>query len=136
MRKTWVRRRWHDFRLGHSIYLIFMLSFSNFILIFYRFFIEKIDFLQDAFSNLWTFALVFILLYIPVALAVGAWHRRTQIKIEQEQILLNNPFLATNFRMLVDIIEKRASKEEIEKFRNRLRSIERKSDTSLYEDDK
>ncbi len=136
MRKTWVRRRWHDFRLGHSVYLIFMLSFSNFILIFYRFFIEKIDFLQDAFSNLWMFAIVFILIYFPVAIAVGAWHRKTQIKIEQEQILLNNPFLATNFRMLVDIIEKRASKEEIEKFRNRLRSIERKADTSLYKDDK
>ena len=37
--------------------------------------------------------------------------------------------MARNFRMLVDIIEGKASKEDIEKFRNLLRKIEKKSDS-------
>jgi len=127
----WFRRRWLDFRFGHSVYLIFALSFANFILIFHRLLIERIESLNELFSNLWIFAVVFVLVYIPVSIVIGAWHRRTQLKVEAEQTLLQNPFLARNFRMLVDIIEGKASKEEIEKFRNLLKTIESKSDSSL-----
>jgi len=124
MDNKWIRRRWLDFRLGHTLYLIFALSFANFILIFHRLLIERVEFLEGAFSSLLGFAVFFVILYIPVSVLVGLWHRKTQLKVEQEQMLRQNPFLARNFRMLVDIIEKRASKEEIEKFRNLLTSIE------------
>ena len=134
MSSNWLRRRWFDFRLGHSVYLIFILSFSNFILIFHRLLIERVDFLNDFFSELWIFVLIFVIIYFPISIAVGAWHRRTQIKVENEQALLNNPFMARNFRMMIDIIEGKASKEEIEKFREFLRKIEKKSDS--YLDDK
>ena len=40
-----------------------------------------------------------------------------------------NPFMARNFRVLVDIIQGTASKEEINKFRNLLLSIEKKADS-------
>lgn len=128
MKDGWLRRRWLDFRFGHSIYLIFALSFINFILIFHRLLIERIESLNEFFTNLWVFAVIFIVVYIPVSIAIGAWHRKTQIKVESEQTLLQNPFLARNFRMLVDIIEGKATKEEIEEFRNLLRSIEKKHD--------
>ena len=131
MNNKWLRRRWLDFRFGHSVYLIFALSFANFILIFHRLLIERVESLNELFSNLWIFAVVFVLVYIPVSIVIGAWHRRTQLKVEAEQTLLQNPFLARNFRMLVDIIEGKASKEEIEKFRNLLKTIESKSDSSL-----
>ena len=134
MSSNWLRRRWFDFRLGHSVYLIFILSFSNFILIFHRLLIERVDFLNDFFSELWIFVLIFVIIYFPISIAVGAWHRRTQIKVENEQALLNNPFMARNFRMMIDIMEGKASKEEIEKFRKFLRKIENKSDSDL--DDK
>lgn len=124
MKNNWIRRRWLDFRMGHTLYLIFALSFANFILIFHRLLIERVEFLEGAFSSLWGFAMFFMILYIPVAILVGLWHRKTQLKVEQEQILRQNPFMARNFRMLVDIIEGKASKEEIEKFRNLLTSIE------------
>ena len=130
MNQGWIRRRWLDFRFGHGTYLIFVLTFSNFVLIFHRLLVERVDFLQNIFSELWFFMIIFVLAYIPTAIAVGAWHRRTQLKIEQEQLLLQNPFLAKNFRMLVDIIEKKVSKEEIEKFRHLLMSIEDKADGS------
>jgi len=126
MSNTWIRRRWLDFRFGHSVYLIFALTFVNFVLIFHRLLIERVEILSEVFSSLWVFALVFLLSYIPISIAIGAWHRKTQLKIENEQTLLQNPFLARNFRMLVDIIEGKASKEEIDDFRNLLKGIEDK----------
>jgi hypothetical protein len=128
MKTAWVRRRWFDFRLGHSVYLIFALSFSNFVLIFHRLLIERIEFLDDIFSELWFFVLIFVVAYIPISVGIGAWHRRTQIKVENEQSLLNNPFLARNFRVLIDVMEGKASKEEIQKFREFLLNIEKKAD--------
>ena len=128
MNSKWFRRRWFDFRLGHSVYLIFLLSFSNFILIFHRLLIERVEFLNEIFSELWMFIILFVGIYFPVSIAVGAWHRKTQIKIENEQSLLNNPFMARNFRMMIDIIEVKASKDEVQKFRKFLSDIEKKSD--------
>jgi len=131
MNSKWFRRRWFDFRLGHSVYLIFLLSFSNFILIFHRLLIERVEFLNDIFSELWMFIILFVGIYFPVSIAVGAWHRKTQIKIENEQSLLNNPFMARNFRMMIDIIEGKASKDEVQKFRKFLSDIEKKSDLNF-----
>ena len=131
MSSNWFRRRWFDFRLGHSIYLIFLLSFSNFVLIFYSLLIERVQSLKDILPDLWMFVILFIVIYFPIAIAIGAWHRKTQIKIENEQALLNNPFMARNFRMMIDIIEGKASKEEIQKFREFLTKIEKKSDSDL-----
>ena len=128
MNSNWFRRRWFDFRLGHSVYLIFLLSFSNFILIFHRLLIERVDSLNNIFSDLWMFVILFVVVYFPIAVGVGAWHRKTQIKIENEQALLNNPFMARNFRMMIDIIEGKASKDEVQKFREFLTKIEKKSD--------
>lgn len=126
MRNSWGRRRWFDFRQGHSVYLIFALSFGNFILIFHRLLIERVESLDEIFPNLWIFAVVFILLYIPVAVLIGAWHRRTQLKVDMEVAIRQNPMWAKVFRMMMDIQTGRASKEEIESVRNLLKSIEDK----------
>ena len=127
LNQTWLRRRWLDLRFGHSVYLIFVLTGVNFILIFHRLLIERVEILNEVFSDLWFFTIVFVLCYIPISIVIGAWHRRTQMKIDQEQTLLNNPFMARNFRVLIDIIQGTASKEEINKFRNLLLSIEKKA---------
>jgi len=133
MSNIWFRRRWFDFRLGHSVYLIFALSFSNFLLIFHRLLIERVEFLNNIFSELWLFVLVFVGAYIPISIGIGAWHRRTQIKVENEQALLNNPFMARNFRMLIDIVQGDASKEDIDRFREFLYKIEKKSDQTFFD---
>ena len=116
MDEAWIRRRWLDFRWGHTIYLIYLLTFSNFVLIVHRLLIERVEFLEQIFSELWVFAIIFILGYIPLGIAVGAWHRRTQLKVEQDVALLQNPFLARNFRMLVDMLEKRLPKKKLTNF--------------------
>jgi len=90
-----------------------------------------VEFLNGIFSELWMFIVLFVVVYFPIAIIVGAWHRKTQIKIENEQALLNNPFMARNFRMMIDIIEGKASKEEVQKFREFLSKIEKKSDNNF-----
>jgi len=122
------RRRWMNFRHGHSIYLIFALTFINFILIFYRLLIERVDFISDIFSSLWVFAIVFILIYIPVAVLIGHWHRKTQLKVEMELMQRQNPMLARWFRVLFDMQTGKATPEEIEKTRKLLKAIEEGKD--------
>lgn len=126
LESSWFKRRWFDFRQGHSIYLIFFLSFSNFILIFYRLLIERIDFLGNIFAELWVFIAAFVLVYVPIAIIIGAWHRRNQMKVDADVVLQQSPLFAKMFRILIDIQTERASKEDIEKVRKFLTSIEEK----------
>lgn len=121
-----MKRRWFDFRQGHSVYLIFILSFSNFILIFHRLLIERVPILEGIFPTLWVFLIVFILVYVPVAILIGAWHRKTQLKIDAEVALRQNPLWAKMVRILMDIQTGKASKEEIDEARKLLKTIEEK----------
>ncbi|NOJ28310.1 MAG: hypothetical protein DA330_09905, partial [Nitrososphaera sp.] len=79
-----------DFRNGHSIYLAFVLSFVNFILIVYNLGISSIPVLNQALSNVWVFAAIFIFLYIPAAILIGYWHRKKQYSVENEAWLQEN----------------------------------------------
>lgn len=126
MKEGWCRKRWYEFRVGHSTYLIFMLTFVNFILIAYRLLIEKIPFLQDIVPQLWIFAILFIVIYVPIAILVGFWHRRTQLKIETTLTAYESPVLARMFRTMLDVKTGKADEKEIEEFREFLLSIEKK----------
>ena len=124
MNETWFRRRWYDFRQGHGMYLVFAMSFVNFVLIFYRLLIEQIDFLGELFSNLWIFLIIFLGVYIPAAILIGNWHRKTQMRIEHEQSMKQSPLMAKNFRVILDLLEGKASTKEVEDLRKFLKSIE------------
>lgn len=135
MGNQWSRRRWYDFRMGHSLYLIFLLSFSNFILISHRLLIERVPILNEFFSELWFFGLIFILAYIPISLAIGLWHRRTQLRVEIDLAMRQNPLFARAFATIIDIQTGNASKEQIEQMRETLRSIETNTSTKQKDDD-
>ena len=124
MKKSWIRRRWWEFRQGHSIYLIFILTFVNFILISYRLLIEKITIFKELIPELWIFALIFISVYIPAAILIGVWHRRTQLRVETTLVNQQNPVLAKMIRTLLDVQTGKASQEEIQEFRKILKKIE------------
>jgi len=128
MKEGWIRRRWWEFRQGHSIYLIFILTFVNFILISYRLLIEKITIFKELIPELWIFALIFISLYIPAAILIGVWHRRTQLRVETTLVNQQNPVLAKMIRTLLDVQTGKASQEEIKEFRNMLTKIEKNID--------
>jgi len=125
MEKNWLRRRWFDFRNGHTIYLVFLLSFSNFVLIFHRLLVERVNFLNEIFSDLWFFIIMFAIVYMPTAILVGHWHKKTQLQVEQEMYTLLNPLVARYIGMLIDLHTGVAKKQEIEKLRKLLSAIER-----------
>ena len=128
MSQGWVRRRWWEFRAGHSVYLIFVLTFINFILIAYRLLIEKIPMFQDLIPNLSIFVLLFLGFYIPTAIIIGFWHRKTQLKVETTLTMQQNPVFAKMFRTILDVQTGKASDEEIKEFREFLIKIEKKLD--------
>ncbi len=127
MNEGWTRRRWWEFRQGHSVYLIFMLTFVNFILITYRLLIEKITTFKELIPELWIFAVLFIVCYVPAAILIGFWHRRTQLRVETTLVQQQNPVLARMVRTLLDVQTGIATKEEIKEFRKMLESIEKRS---------
>jgi len=105
-----------------------MLTFVNFILISYRLLIEKVSIFKELIPELWIFALLFIIIYIPAATLIGLWHRRTQLRVETTIINQQNPVLAKMIRTLLDVQTGTASKEEIKEFRDMLEKIERKGE--------
>lgn len=133
---NWARRRWLNFRQGHSYYLIFAMSFANFILIFYRLLVERVETLSDLFSDLWVFVAVFVAFYVPAAILIGHWHHKTQVKIETELWHNQDPVMAKWFRLLIDIHTGKATQEEIAQTRNFLKSIEEGKSYKEFTDDK
>ena len=123
MYTNFLRRRWFDFRQGHGLYLIFILSFANFLLIFHRLLIERVPALNEIFSDLWFFAVFFILIYIPIAIIVGAWHRKTQLKTEADVVFQQSPLFSKIFGLIIDLQTGKAKEEEIDEIRKLLRKI-------------
>ncbi|NWG36187.1 hypothetical protein [Nitrososphaera sp.] len=93
LNSEWMRRRWLDFRNGHSTYLIFLLTFVNFVVITYTLAIERFAFLEGIFPSMWTWGIVFIVGYIPAAIIIGHLHRKFQIPTETRQLMDANPFI-------------------------------------------
>ena len=125
-RGNWTRRRWLDFRQGHSIYLIFMMTFANFITIQYALLIDRIPALSSVFDSLWVFAVVFVAGYVPTAIVIGNWHRRSQWKIEQEAMFSENIVQARLWLFMLELIEGNVTDQEKKEMRNMLRQIIRK----------
>ncbi len=107
-----MHRRWLDFRNGHGIYLAFTMAFANFLLLSYNFAIKQVSFLNELFSNLTTFALVFVAIYIPTAMALGYWHRRKQYVVENEAWIQENWIAAWIWRYQNRLIQGKTSSEE------------------------
>lgn len=113
-------------RAGHTIYLMFALTMVNFVLISYRFLIEKEPIFEEMVSELWLFGLIVIITYIPISIVIGFWHRKTQYKVERSIKDLENPFLMKMFRVWLDAETEKINEEEIEKFKKILTNIEKK----------
>ena len=91
----------------------------------YRLLIERVTFFKDLVPELWIFALMFILVYVPAAILIGYWHRRTQLRVETTIINQQNPVLAKMIRTLLDVQTGKASEEEIKDFRDTILKIEK-----------
>jgi len=124
--KKFIKRRWFDGRTGTTTYLIFALTLMNFILISYRFLIEKSGLFENLISDLTIFSIIFIVSYIPISTAIGYWHRKTQWKVELAMKQIENPINAKMIRTILDVQTGKASDEEVKEFRKFLVKIENK----------
>lgn len=128
-----MQKGWLDFRNGHSVYLSFILTFMNSILIAYHFAISQFA-LNNIYFNLGLFALLFLGLYIPSAVVIGYWHRRHQWTVENEALLQENWVWAWIARYQIRLIQGKASEEETKLVMDYLEAIlqrQKKNATSL-----
>ena len=109
-----IRSMWYDARTGSTIYLLFALSFVNFILISYRYLLETDPQTEELFSNLWVFGVIFLVTYIPISILIGFWHRRTQLSVENYIQQKESPVFCKLVRNILDIKTGKASKQDIE----------------------
>jgi hypothetical protein len=122
LNNKYIRRRWLDFRNGHSIYLVFLLTLVNFILIVYNFAILKIP-LLSTYLNLPLFVLIFFLVYVPMAIIIGYWHRRNQYAVENEAMTQENWIMAWLGIYQIRLIQGKTRPIEDEAVLNYLNSI-------------
>jgi hypothetical protein len=121
--KGFIRRRWLDFRNGHSIYLAFLLTFINFILISYNFLIKQLPFGIGDSMTLPSFILLFVLFYIPTAITLGVWHRKHQYSVENEALLRQNWMWAWISQYQIRLIKGKTNPKEDEYIINYLNDI-------------
>lgn len=124
--QSFVRRRWLDFRNGHSIYLAFVLTFVNFILITYNFAIKELPFV-GGFMTLPIFVLIFTFLYVPVSIIIGYWHRRHQYSVENETLIRENWVWAWIMQYELRLIKGKTNPKEDEFVLNYLNDILRRT---------
>ena len=127
----WLRRRWLDFRNGHSIYLIFVMTFANFITIQYQLLIDKLPYWGGFFNSIWIFAILFIMLYVPMGIIIGYWHRKSQWKVEQDALFRENKVGAIMWMYVIDLIDGNVSDEDKKLMKEALLRITR-GETRLY----
>jgi len=118
-----IRKVWLYFRLGHGNYVAFTLSFFNFILLAYRFLLEPNLEQFSLISDLTTFGIVFVIIYVPIAILIGYWHRVTQLKVELDMKFTRNTFLARIMRTMLDSKLGDVKENEIEELEKHLQKI-------------
>ncbi len=112
--RTYLRRRWLDFRNGHSIYLAFLLALINFTLITYNFAIKQLPFGIGGHLNLPIFVLIFAAIYIPSSIMIGYWHRKHQYSVENEALIKENWVWAWISQYQIRLIKGKTSPKEDE----------------------
>ncbi len=99
---------WSYFRRGHSVYLAFLVSLANFLVIQYRLLIEQIETLRYFFDSFILFAFTFLLVYIPLATIVGWYdYRKASYPVDATIMVRNNPWTRDFIKALIAIAEGR-----------------------------
>lgn len=118
------RRRWLDFRQGNGIYLIFLITFGEFIVIQYKLLIDKVTFINSFIGgNIIGFALIFFAIYIPLSIVIGYWHRKNQLKVDSEALFKENKIGATLWLFVIDLIDDKLTDREKQEMREMLLRI-------------
>jgi hypothetical protein len=76
------------------------------------------------------FAIVFVLIYVPLGMIIGFWHRKNQFSVEAEALFNQNQVGATIYLFLIDLIDGRVTEEEKQQMRRYLLKILKRPDRS------
>jgi hypothetical protein len=106
------------------------MTFANFITIQYALLIDKIPIVGSAFNNIWTFAILFVIVYVPLGMIIGYWHRKSQWKVEQEAMFRENVVSARLWLFVINLVDGKATEEEMENMRTFLSTIISKKDST------
>lgn len=135
MKNNFFRIRWLDFRQGHGIYLAFFIYFADSILIQYNLLIDRLPFLDPLLgANIIGFAIIFIALYVPLAIIIGYWHRKSQWTVEVEALFKENKVGAMMWLFVIDLVEGRLDEKEKKEMREMLLKITKGKRKSTPED--
>ena len=135
MKNNFFRIRWLDFRQGHSIYLAFLIYFADSILIQYALLIEKFPFIDSLLgANIVGFAIIFIALYVPLAIIIGYWHRKSQWTVEVEALFKENKVGAMMWLFVIDLVEGKINEKEKKEMREMLLKITKGKGKSTPDD--
>ena len=135
MKNNFFRIRWLDFRQGHSIYLAFLIYFADSILIQYALLIEKFPFIDSLLgANILVFAITFIALYVPLAIIIGYWHRKSQWTVEVEALFKENKVGAMMWLFVIDLVEGKINEKEKKEMREMLLKITKGKGKSTRDD--
>lgn len=103
-----------------------MIMFLNFITIQYALMLERVPALQSIFNNIGIFAAAVVAIYMPIAIIIGYWHRKTQWKVEQEALFLENVIQARMYLFLIKLVEGKTTEQERKEMKEMLEKIMRK----------
>jgi hypothetical protein len=124
MKNNFFTIRWLDFRHGQGIYLGFFIYFADTILIQYALLIQKFPFLDPLLgANIIGFAIIFIALYVPIAIIIGYWHRKSQWTVEVEALFKENKVGAMMWLFVIDLVEGKINEKEKKEMREMLLKI-------------
>lgn len=90
LRSSWLKRRWFDFRNGHSTYLIFVIQFAQFVVITYQLYVVNSS-VNNFIPSIYHWVAFFIATYLPAAIIAGHVHRKRQMATDQAQQIDVNP---------------------------------------------
>lgn len=88
-------RAWFYFRIGYSTYIAFFVGFASNIVVIYALAIKPNDLLSPYFGRLWVFALVALVVAVPLSVFVGLFHmKRTGAFAADASVSLEaNPYI-------------------------------------------
>ena len=100
------------------------MTFANFITIQYKLVLEKVPAVDIATGgSIFGFAILFIVLYVPIGILIGYWHRKSQWTVEAEALFKENKIGATMYLFLIDLIDGKITEKEKQDMREMLLKI-------------
>ena len=123
----WCGKRFFEFRIGSKMYIGFSIVLLNFVLVFQRFFIDRIDAVHEIIANIAIFTVLFFIIYLPITLVVGNWHYKNQYRVDNSMEFFKESGLLKCYKLLFDLKTNSADPKEIESFKKMLYEFEKKS---------